>query len=119
MARIVDAAFVHGLGVGVDYRIEAHFEPSGLAAPGPLDTPLSRLSPAGWGLLVLSCAVIVLVATVLGPWALGVLGAPGLRESLWMVLVLGIPGLVAGGLVYQAGRRFLARRGISTQRSPE
>ncbi len=118
IAAIVDRVFADGRGLGADYRLHGSFESSEAKAPGPLGRSITTLSLAGWLLLVVACASIALVAFVIGPWVLDLVGLSHWRQRLPLFLdVLMIPGLVAGILVYVLGNKLLARVGISTQRA--
>lgn len=119
LAAILDLVFADGRGLGRDYRLHGSFESSEAKAPGPLGRSITTLSLAGWLLLAVACASIALVAFVIGPWVLDLVGLSRWRQRLPIFLdVLMIPGLVAGILVYLLGHRVLARAGISTQRAP-
>jgi hypothetical protein len=120
IARVVDLAFSSGHELGSEYRLHAYLEPGEVAQAGPLDRSVTSLSGAGWGLVLVSCAAIVLVAALIGPWVLDLAGHTAWRKSLpAFALVLAIPGLLAGILVYLGGRRMLARAGIVIHDLPD
>lgn len=119
VAAILDHVFAQGRELGPDYRLQASFESSETKPRGPLGRSITTLSLAGWLLLFLACATIALVAFVIGPWVLDLVGLGRLRKTLPVFLdVLMIPGLLAGIVVYLLGHRLLARACISTQRAP-
>lgn len=120
IARIVDVAFSSGHDLGPGYQLLAHLEPGEIMQAGPLDRSVTSLSGAGWGLVLASCAAIVLVAALIGPWVLDLSGHTAWRKSLpAFAILLAIPGLFAGILVYLGGRRMLARAGIATHDPPD
>jgi hypothetical protein len=82
-----------------------------------LGIKVTRLTVAGWLLLLASLGVIGLIAAVVGPWALESLGRDVLRSGgRWIYVLLAIPALIGGLLTFWVGARLLAASGVRVQR---
>lgn len=116
LARILDAAFARGLGLGEAYRLEARFEPSGEPPDHPLAVRVYELSLAGWALFGVFLATFAAVLLALGPWILEALGAGGLRQRPWGVVLLGLASFFVALAVHRLGHALLPRLGLDLVR---
>ncbi len=84
------------------------------------DRSIGDLTSAGWGLVLLCIGATALIAFVVGPWALEAVDRSLLRQR-WPLVLLAIPGFLAGWITYLGGAALLRRAGIALwrQRGPD
>ena len=85
--------------------------------PEFMHTDLTKLTWSGWLLLLVTLGVVVATALVLGLLLVVGFGVAVGQGNRWVMAVILIVALGAGGGVFQLGKHLLARAGFPILRS--